>query len=179
METDDERESDGDDHEKCLGAVAAGDLRALEPPYRALRVAVFTLALSVVRDRSLAEDVLHETFVRISEKANTYRAGTRPRAWVLAIARNLAIDAVRRHARENALDEGLPAEDESLGALVVTSALMTLEPLEREIVALHALCGLTHSEIAAQLGLQPGTVRWKYRVALGRLAPLVSEAHDV
>jgi hypothetical protein len=116
-----------------LGAVAAGDLRSLEPLYRALRVAVFTLSLSVVRDRSLAEDVLHETFVRVSEKAHTYRAGTRPRAWVLAIARNHALDTVRRRAREHTLDGGPPAEDDSLGALVVTSALMTLEPLEREI----------------------------------------------
>jgi RNA polymerase sigma factor (sigma-70 family) len=161
-----------------LCALAAGDLGALEPLYRALRVAVFTVALSVVRDRSLAEDVLHETLVRVSEKAHTYRAGTRPRAWVLAIARNLAIDAVRRRAREYVLELSPTAEDDSLGALVVTGALMTLEPLEREIVALHALGGLTHAEIAEQLGLPPGTVRWKYRVALGRLAPLVSEAHD-
>jgi DNA-directed RNA polymerase specialized sigma24 family protein len=53
-----------------------------------------------------------------------------------------------------------------------------LEQVDREIVVLHAIAGLTHAEIAVQLGLPAGTIRWKYRVALARLAPLVAEAHD-
>jgi DNA-directed RNA polymerase specialized sigma24 family protein len=153
-------ERDGDDHEALLGQVAAGDQRALEPLYRALRVAVFTVAPSVVRDRSLAEDVLHETLVRVAEKADTYRAGTRPRAWVLAIAHTVAIDAVPRRAREHVLDQWTVAEDESLEALVVTGALMTLEQLERDIVAVHALVGLrkaARSSEAANPGAKRGS----------------------
>jgi RNA polymerase sigma-70 factor (ECF subfamily) len=65
---------------------------------------VFAVALAVVRDRVAAEDVLHDAFVRIWEKAHTYRRGTRPRAWVLAIARNTAIDARRRNAHGPAVD---------------------------------------------------------------------------
>jgi RNA polymerase sigma-70 factor, ECF subfamily len=99
---------------------------------------------------------------------------------VLAIARNLAIDAARRRVHDPRLQDAqaMADEDDRLGGLVWTEALMTLEPAEREIVALHVLGGLTHSEIAAQLDLPPGTVRWKYRVALDRLGPLVSEARD-
>jgi DNA-directed RNA polymerase specialized sigma24 family protein len=72
-------ESDIDHHDALLGAVAAGDVRALERLYRELRVGVFALALSVVRDRSVAEDVLHDTFVRVYERAHTYRPGKAPR----------------------------------------------------------------------------------------------------
>jgi RNA polymerase sigma-70 factor (ECF subfamily) len=164
------------DDDALIGAIASGDLGALERLYRRLRVPVFAVSLAVVRDRAAAEDVLQETFVRVLEKAGTFRAGTRPRAWVLAIARNLAIDAVRRR-REAAPYETRGAGD-PLGRLVVTRALLELEPLEREIVALHALGGLTHAEIAEQLAMPPGTVRWKYRAALRRLEPLFAEAAD-
>jgi RNA polymerase sigma-70 factor, ECF subfamily len=173
-------ESEIDDHDAVLCAIATGDTGALERLYRERRVAVFAVAVSVVRDRALAEDVLHDTFVRVCEKAHTYRPATRPRAWVLEIARNLAIDSVRRRARQRPLEE-VPAvvQDGPLETLACTRALMTLEPVERQIVALHVLGGLRHSEIAAQLELPPGTVRWRYRVALDRLRPLVAEGSDV
>lgn len=169
-------ESDDDDYEALLGAIATGDLQALERLYRRLRSAVFAVALAVVRDRPAAEDVLHDTFLRIWEKAHTYRPGTRPRAWVLAIARNLAIDARRRQIPGPALELSLEANE--LSRLTLTEALMKLEPVERSIVALRALGELTHAEIATELGIPAGTVRWKYRLALARLAPLLTEARD-
>jgi RNA polymerase sigma-70 factor, ECF subfamily len=167
------------DLDSALALVAAGEIRALEYVYRVLRVAVFAVALAVVGDRPSAEDVVHDTFVRVCEQAETYQPGTRPRAWVLAIARNLAIDVVRRRDRNPRFGEMRPtAEDDPLATLSWTQALMTLETVDREIVALHALGGLTHREIAAQVGLPPGTVRWRYRVALGRLEPTLSETGD-
>jgi RNA polymerase sigma-70 factor (ECF subfamily) len=160
-------EGDGDDHEALLAAIARGDVDALERLYRELRVAVYAVALAVLRDRDTAEDVVHDTFVRVHDGAATYRPGSRPRAWVLAIARNLAIDAVRRRSREPAPGTIEPAAVDE--PLLWVDALMALAPDERAIVALRVLGGLTHAEIAEQLGLPPGTVRWKYRVALRRL----------
>lgn len=168
--------TEDDEQDAALRAVAAGDLRALERLYSDLRVSVFAVALAVVRDRATAEDVLHDTFVRVCEHAGSYRPGTRPRAWVLTIARNLAIDAVRRRAREASLGGAhAGAAEAGLAPQIWTDALMTLEQVERELVVLHAVAGLTHAEIAERLGLPPGTVRWKYRVALERLAPLVTD----
>jgi RNA polymerase sigma-70 factor (ECF subfamily) len=174
----DEREND--EHEAMVRAIAAGEISALERLYRELRAPVFAVALSLVRDYSTAEDVLHDTFVRVWEKADSYRPGTRPRSWVLGIARNLAIDGVRRRARQPPLEDvRAVVEDDRLEPFAYTSALMTLEPLERQIVVLRVVAGLTHAEIAAQVELPPGTVRWRYRLALGRLKPLVSEESDV
>jgi DNA-directed RNA polymerase specialized sigma24 family protein len=47
--------------------------------------------------------------------------------------------------------------------------------VDRQTVVLHDMAGLTHAEVAAELELPPGTVRWRYRVALARLRPLVEE----
>jgi RNA polymerase sigma factor (sigma-70 family) len=165
------------DAEAALEAIAAGDTDALEWLYRELRVPVFAVALAITTDRGLAEDVLQETFLRVHTHARTYRPGSRPRAWVVAIARNLAVDAVRSRGRERPDEEAaramVPAmaggEDRVLAGLNVTAALLALPATERQIVVLHAVVDLTHAEIARALGLPAGTVRWRYRVALGRL----------
>jgi RNA polymerase sigma-70 factor (ECF subfamily) len=160
------------DAEAALATIAAGEIAALESLYRELGASVFAVAFAVTADRALAEDVLQETFVRVYAHASTYRAGSRPRAWVVAIARNLALDVVRRRRREREADAVIDVsgwEIEAVDRLDVTSALLTLSMTERQIVALHDLAGLTHAETARELGLPAGTVRWKYRVALRRL----------
>lgn len=167
------------DLESALAAVAGGDIDELEGVYRELRVPVFAVALAILRDPAPAEDVLQETFLRVYDHAGGYRAGTRPTAWVLAIARNLALDALRRGGREQPREDPHPAvaEDEALSRLTVTRALLTLDGVDRELVALHDLGGLTHAEIGTTLGLPAGTVRWRYRRALARLETAF-EGHD-
>ena len=59
--------------------------------------------------------------------------------------------------------------------LDVVHALLQLGGVDRQIVVLHDLAGFTHAEVAAELGLPAGTVRWRYRVALARLRPLAAE----
>jgi DNA-directed RNA polymerase specialized sigma24 family protein len=58
-------------------------------------------------------------------------------------------------------------------SLHVINALLQLGDVDRQIVVLHDMAGLTHAEVAAELELPAGTVRWRYRVALARLRPLV------
>jgi RNA polymerase sigma factor (sigma-70 family) len=172
--------NESEDDDVALAAIAAGRLEALEGLYQGMRVAVFAVSFAVVGDRSVAEDLVHDTFVRVCERADSYRPGSNARGWILGFARNLSIDVLRRRGREYPVEEiEQAAEDHGFGTLVWVGALMGLSPLEREIVVLHALGGLTHREIAAHLRLAQGTVRWKYRVALGHLAPSILEAKDV
>jgi RNA polymerase sigma factor (sigma-70 family) len=160
-----------DEHERDLLAVAAGDVDALERLYRALRVPVFAVALAVTRDPAVAEDVAHDAFVRAWERAGTYRAGGNARGWLVAIARNLALDALRRREVTGTLER--TGEDERLTGSVWVEALIGLDLVDRQIVVLHALAGFKHAEIATQLGLPAGTVRWRYRRALARLEGVV------
>ena len=169
---------DDTDEDRLLRQVAEGDMRALEALYRGMRVQVFAVALAVTGDRGTAEDVMQDTFVRVYSAAPGYQPRSRARAWVLTIARHLALDAVRRQAREPAsamADRGPAALADEPGGirLDVVNALLQLGEVDRQIVVLHDMAGLTHAEVAAELELPAGTVRWRYRVALARLRPLV------
>jgi RNA polymerase sigma factor (sigma-70 family) len=173
--TDDTRDED-----ELLAQVAAGDMRALEALYRRLRVPVFAVALAVTGDQGTAEDVMQDTFVRVYSGAAGYRPESRPRAWVLTIARHLALDAVRRRSREPVSgltddDAAAPSGEPDRIRPDLVSALLQLGEIDRQIVVLHDLAGFTHAEVAAGLGLPAGTVRWRYRIALARLRPLIAE----
>jgi RNA polymerase sigma factor (sigma-70 family) len=171
---------DAGDEDALLAQIAGGDMRALEALYRRMRVQVFAVALAVAGDRATAEDVVQDTFVRIYSAAPRYRPGSRARAWMLTIARHLALDAVRRRAREPVSgiagrSAAAPAGEPDGIRLDVVNALLQLGQVDRQIVVLHDMAGLTHAEVAAELQLPAGTVRWRYRVALARLRPLLEE----
>jgi RNA polymerase sigma factor (sigma-70 family) len=174
--------------EALLQAIADGDMAALEQLYRALRVPVYALALAITADRSTAEDICQEVFERVYRFAATYRPGSHPRAWVLTIARNLALDAVRQRRRAPVTDQSADSEatagaasggeDAVVARLELVPALLQLDVTRRQIVVLHDVAGLTHAQIAGELGLPPGTVRWHYRVALARLQASIKAGRD-
>lgn len=157
-----------------LRRVANGDIEALHDIYNEMRVSVFAVALAIVRNQHLAENVQQETFLRIYEKASQYKPGTNPKAWMLSIARNLAYDKLRQVIRRSHAD--LEAEEPTIGcsdpALLrfeLMDALGQLEETDRLIIILHVISGFKHHEIGKELGLPAGTVRWRYRRSLSRL----------
>ena len=111
------------------------------------------------------------------EKASLYRPGTNPKAWIIAIARHLAYDAMRRgkRLRTEPLDSQAEAvsQIESASKLELMDALLQLEESERQIIVLYLLSGFKHAEISELLNLPPGTVRWKYRKGLRRLSLMI------
>jgi RNA polymerase sigma-70 factor, ECF subfamily len=135
---------------------------AFEQLYRSSRDDVYAYVAGLLHDRSAAEDVTSTAFERAHRKRRSYdpRRGTQ-RAWLFGIARNAALDELRRRKRTAELvgepvDEAAMPVDETaaLFELRVTlrSALATLSPRERELVALKYFAGLGNAEIAALTG---------------------------
>lgn len=129
--------------------------------YRENRDAVFGYVAGMLGDRHAAEDVTALAFERAFRKRRSFKPsrGT-PRAWLFTIARNAALDELRRRRRTMPLLGDLPEEgvvDPSAsaeGALrrsALVAALRQLEPREREIVALKFWGGLTNAELARVL----------------------------
>jgi RNA polymerase sigma factor (sigma-70 family) len=134
-----------------------------EQLYRASRDDVFAYVATLLRDRSAAEDVTALTFERAYRKQRSYdpRKGAQ-RAWLFGIARNAALDELRRLRRTAALTgepadaDAIALDDHAEAALrraAVRSALGELAPRERELIALKFHAGLDNAEIASVIGV--------------------------
>ena len=167
------------DVESLLLGVAGGDQEALARLYEQTRASVYALALSYLRSSTEAEDVAQDVFVRIWENAPGYRPQGHPMAWIMTIARNLALMRLRARGKLVELSEeewvalpespSLTSEDRQ----VLQAALNALTSEERQIVTLHAVAGLKHREIAQLLELPLATVLSKYHRALKKLRILL------
>lgn len=133
-----------------------------EALYRSSRDDVYAYVATLLRDRSAAEDVTATAFERAYRKRRSFiaRRGS-PRAWLFGIARNAALDELRRRKRTAPLVAELheiDAEPVDQGAelafrrAAVRRALAGLAPRERDLIALKFHGGLTNVEIARVLG---------------------------
>lgn len=162
----DKRETD-----ELMGKVADGDVAAFSRLYEETARGVFAFVYSYLGNAADAEDATEEVFLAVKRKARLYRKGTDARAWLFQIAKNRALDELRRRKRRALPVEELP--ESALAAEPRFSALdeltKSLDETEKEIVLLHAVWGYKHREIAKLTSLPLGTVTWKYQKALEKL----------
>ena len=145
--------------------------------YRASRDDVFAYVATLLRDRSAAEDVTALAFERALRRQRTYRpARGSERAWLFGIARNAALDELRRRSRTAALladpEDPRPAVDEAdlpIDRATVRAALATLEPRDREVIALKFHGGLSNDELARVLGVSTSNAGTTLHRAMQRL----------
>ena len=104
------------------------------------------------------------------------------KTFLATIARNLAIDFVRKNSRsipvEDFTEEGIEpvskdsVEDTVVNDMTVMQALATLSENERQVVSMKILSDMTFNEISESLGIPMGTVTWRYREAINKLRRL-------
>jgi RNA polymerase sigma-70 factor, ECF subfamily len=146
--------------------------------YRSSRDDVYAYAAGLLRDLAAAEDVTATAFERAYRKRSRFdpRRGS-PRAWLFGIARNAALDELRRRGKQAALAAD-PIDPESVAApagevserrIVLADALQGLDPRERELVALKFFAGLSHGEIARVLGISESNAGTRLHRVLDKL----------
>jgi RNA polymerase sigma factor (sigma-70 family) len=156
-------------------APRAGDI-AFERLYRSSRDDVYAYVAGLLRDAPAAEEVTAAAFERAYRKRNRFDPERgEPRAWLFGIARNAALDELRRRGRQAELTAE-PADVETYGTpehderrLAVSAGLERLEPGERELIALKFFAGLANSEIAQVLGLSESNAGTKLHRAMTKL----------
>lgn len=145
--------------------------------YRETASDLFAYVCTLVRDRAAAEDVTALTFERAYRRQSAFdeRKGTQ-RAWLFAIARNAALDELRRRKRTAALlsdpEDPAPPDDAAETAArraTVRAALEQLPPRERELIALKFHAGLSNAEIAKVLGISVANAGTRVHRAVTRL----------
>ena len=137
---------------------------------------VYAYVATLVGDRSAAEDVVAQAYEKAYRKRGSFdpRRGS-ARAWVFGIARNAALDELRRRKRTAALVEDPPdvaaPHDPDLAArrATVRAALGGLEPRDREIVALKYHGGLSTAEIGKLLGVSESNAGTRLHRAMTKL----------
>ena len=152
--------------------IARHDEKAFAELYEKTRRLVFSVCLGVVKNSALAEELTQDVFVIVWSRAGEFR-GKGFKTWLLTIARNSSINALKKARRETATDF---FENEHLGGrytvdeqietgAVLKAALDKLGEPDRQIVLMKN-AGLKMKEIAQVLGLPRGTASWRYSVAI-------------
>jgi RNA polymerase sigma-70 factor, ECF subfamily len=174
----------GDGDDALIERLKRRDPQALAELYDRYGRAVYSLVLRVVRDEAIAEDVVQETFLRVWNRVHSIdseRGAIGP--WLLAVARNRAIDYLRSSAGRDRnaaveLDETDHAplyREMEAGLLVsdqvrrVKAAMEKLSPNHRTVVELAYFEGLSQPEMSAKMGQPLGTIKTWVRTALQSL----------
>lgn len=175
------------DHERIV-RVAKGDRRALEQVYDQYHRLVYSLALKIVRDPELCEEIVQDVFMQIWRQAAKYDPERgRFSSWLINISRNITIDRIRSARNRGMVSLVRPDESErevgdpllpdvadlAVTTLHVREALALLSPEQREALDLAYWHGYTHTEIARKVRVPIGTVKSRLHHALLKLRTIL------
>jgi RNA polymerase sigma factor (sigma-70 family) len=167
----------------ALARIASGDRTALQVLYRDTSAKLFGVCLRILQDKSEAEDVIQEVYLKVWRQAGTFdpdRAS--PITWLVAIARNRSIDRLRASAnarRMQPIDDALEVSDSAPGALQqvesfeqrrrLSDCLSELEPRHATAIRAAFLDGATYEILAERMDVPLGTMKSWIRRSLLKL----------
>lgn len=185
--------------EAAVMRIRRGDKDGLRDIYLAYVRFIYTVIYEITQSKENAEDITSEVFIKLWDALDHYQPGHGHKGYLATIARNAAIDFMRKAGREVLRPVGEPSsaqaaeqggtettifdtggdyaaggkdsspEAEVVADMSVTQALMHLSPEEREIVEQKVLADMTFKEIAQELQIPMGTVTWRYQAAIKKL----------
>lgn len=145
---------------------------------------IYHTIFNIVNSKEAAEDITSEFFIKLWEKASSYKPGGGHRGYLATIARNMAIDYVRKYSKEvyietddeedadamSQITDNEPlVEEQTVEKLSIDKALSRLKPIYRQIVTMKVLGDMTFKEISEALSIPIGTVTWNYQDAIKQL----------
>jgi RNA polymerase sigma-70 factor (ECF subfamily) len=166
----------------CINRIKQNDKSGLKEIYDEYLGMIYSIIYGVVNQRENAEDITQDFFVKLYKMAPTMDLKDSHKTFLSVIARNMAIDFIRKDSRNISVDdfveEGIePVEKETVeetvvGDMTVTEALATLSENERQVVSMKVLSDMTFKEISETLGVPMGTITWRYQEAIKKLRRL-------
>ena len=166
---------------RLLANAALGDAPAFAELYERTSAHLYAVVLRINRDRAQAEDILQEVYVSVWRAARSFDAAqSQPLTWLTSIARNRAIDSLRRKSSEPAMQSSVSGGEEerdvydtlpsdkpgplellsrASDAKVLDVCLERLNAQQRQSLALAFYDGLSHVEVATQMAQPLGTVK--------------------
>lgn len=177
--------------EQCIRAMNRGNKEGLREVYEEYASYIYGIVRQLLQSKEEAEDITSDFFIRLWEKSDSYRVGNGHKGWMATIARNMAVDYLRKRRREEPVDfaerrgeeDAVPAfqlyaaeqtdeqsvEDRVVADITIQEAFSYLKEGERQVVHMKIMGEMTFQEIADILGEPLGTVAWRYREAIKKL----------
>lgn len=171
-----------------VAGLRQGDPAAFDAVFAAYRRRIYAYVLRMTRNRPVAEDLVQETFLRLSQHAKKLRPDTRLGAWLFTVAHRLVQSWGRAQQVRAQLAGDLPAQEpaspapspldqvaDSQTQLALERAFAALPPQYREVALLVGVEGMQPSDVAVILELRPDAVRQRLARARAQLAELLGE----
>ena len=160
--------------------LARGDFSAFESIYKKTKKAVYYTALSVLRDRSLAEDVMQSTYLKVIKNAANFREGADAATWIKSICRNEALNLKKKRGFETYIDEHENAaifgtEQTDDYGLIIDLARRILTQDEFEVLILVSAVGYKRREVAEHMNIPLSTVTYKLNCATDKLSKALED----
>lgn len=154
--------------------MADGDGNAFGEFYDRTSSAVYGFALSILKNREDAEDLMHDAYLRAYSGAVSYTPKGKGLSWLLTIVKNLSYNKLRNGTMSDDISQyedlyGIEETEATVDRLVLEKAMEILTFEERQIVILHSLTGMKHREIAELLNIPLGTVISKHNRSLKKI----------
>jgi RNA polymerase sigma-70 factor (ECF subfamily) len=170
-----------------IGRIATGDRLAMQVLFARHHVRVYRFVLRLVRDESVAEDLISEVFLDVWRQAGRFEGRSQVSTWLLAIARFKALSALRRRPDEELDDETAEAIEDSSDnpevaldkkdkSAAIRKCLEKLSAEHREIIDLVYYHEKSVEEVAKIVGIPENTVKTRMFYARKRLAELLKAA---
>jgi RNA polymerase sigma-70 factor, ECF subfamily len=167
-----------------IRSIAAGDKQAMQILFARHNVRVFRFLVRFVGDRSAAEDLVSEVFLDVWRHAGTFQGRSQVMTWLLALARNKALSALRRRSTEELDDKAVAAIEDPQDNAEVTiqnrqtseillNCLTQLSPPHREVIDLVYYHEKSIDEVADIIGVPQNTVKTRMFYARRHIAELM------
>lgn len=166
----------------CIDRILAKDKSGLKEIYDAYMDYIYRIVYGVVGRKEDAEDITSEFFIKLWQQADKYKNGSGHKGYLATIARNMAIDHIRKYKREVlesfSTQEDEPAmepagnddiEKEVVEDISIKEVISKLNPQEQLVINMKILSEMTFAEISDKLGIPMGTVTWRYREAINKI----------
>lgn len=178
--------------ENAVARMVQGDKTGLREIYEAYLGYIYRIVYEILQNKENAEDVTSEFFIRLWDKAQQYKPGGGHRGYLATMARNMAIDYIRKYRKEELtsfMQDAVSSSEEEevsagrfikeattddveqrvIGEMTIEEVLAMLKPAERQIISMKVLGELTFKEISQVMEIPIGTVTWKYQNAIKKI----------
>lgn len=165
---------------KLIKQIASGKVDSLNQLYSLTGKYLLSVALGIVHNRQLAEDILHDSFIKIVENASSFRTPSNGYSWLCSIVRNTALNKLRyEKLRQNAdIDDcfNLSSKDDTTALIVnqqLKEVLQKLDEIEQKIIWFKYYNDMTLREISLQLNMPPSTINYIQKRAEEKMKKLL------